>query len=108
MSAPLSPTRLLIVDDHESVRAGLRFLLSGEPDFQIVGEASSVATALRAIDELTPDVVLLDFGLGAENGDVVLDVLATRPNPPRVVMLSMEDERVVGQEMARRGAADYI
>ena len=108
MSAPLSPTRLLIVDDHESVRAGLRFLLCGEPDFQIVGEASSVATALRAIDELTPDVVLLDFGLGAENGDVVLDVLATRPNPPRVVMLSMEDDRVVGQEMARRGAADYI
>ncbi|MBV8805013.1 MAG: response regulator transcription factor [Sinobacteraceae bacterium] len=108
MSAPVSPTRLLIVDDHESVRAGLRFVLSGEPDFQIVGEASSVAAALRAIDELTPDVVLLDFGLGAENGDVVLDVLATRPNPPRVVMLSMEDERVVGQEMARRGAADYI
>jgi DNA-binding NarL/FixJ family response regulator len=108
MSAPVGPTRLLIVDDHESVRAGLRFLLCGEPEFQIVGEASSVATALRAIDELTPDVVLLDFGLGAENADVVLDVLATRPNPPRVVMLSMEDERVVGQEMARRGAADYI
>jgi DNA-binding NarL/FixJ family response regulator len=103
-----NPTRLLIVDDHESVRAGLRFLLSSEPDFEIVGEALSVPTALRAIEELAPDVVLLDFGLGAENGDRVLDALATRPNAPRVVMLSMEDERVVGQELTRRGAVDYV
>jgi DNA-binding NarL/FixJ family response regulator len=102
------PTRLLIVDDHASVRAGLRFLLSGETDFEIVGEAHSVATALRAIEELAPDVVMLDFGLGAENGDRVLDALAMRPNPPQVLMLSMEDERVVGQELARRGATAYI
>jgi len=102
------PTRLLIVDDHASVRAGLRFLLSGETDFDIVGEAHSVATALRAIDELAPDVVMLDFGLGAENGDRVLDALAMRPNPPEVLMLSMEDERVVGQELTRRGATAYV
>ena len=101
-------TRLLIVDDHGSVRAGLRFLLSGETDFEIVGEADSVPTALRAIEELAPDIVILDFGLGAENGDRVLDALAARPNAPRVVMLSMEDERVVGQELARRGAAAYV
>ena len=103
-----TPTRLLIVDDHASVRAGLRFLLSGETDFEIVGEAHSVATALRAIDDLAPDVVMLEFGLGAENGDHVLDALAVRPNPPQVLMLSMEDERVVGQELARRGATAYV
>jgi two-component system nitrate/nitrite response regulator NarL len=102
------PTRLLIVDDHASVRAGLRFLLSGEVDFEIVGEAHSVATALRAIEELAPDIVMLDFGLGAENGDRVLDELARRPNPPEVLMLSMEDERVVGQELTRRGATAYV
>jgi two-component system nitrate/nitrite response regulator NarL len=102
------PTTLLIVDDHESVRAGLRFLLSGETDFEIVGEASSVATALRAIEERVPEIVLLDFGLGAENGDRVLDALARCPDPPQVLMLSMEDERVVGQELARRGAAEYV
>jgi len=100
--------RLLIVDDHESVRAGLRFLLSGEPDFEIVGEAYSVATALHEIEAKRPDIVLLDFGLGAENGDRVLDALAAHPNPPRVLMLSMEDERVVGQELTRRGAAAYV
>jgi DNA-binding NarL/FixJ family response regulator len=103
-----TPTRLLIVDDHASVRAGLRFLLSGETDFEIVGEAYSVVTALRGIEELSPDIVMLDFGLGAENGDRVLDALAMRPNPPQVLMLSMEDERVVGQELARRGATAYV
>src|SRR5438477_8464228 len=87
-----SALRLLIVDDHESVRAGLRFLLSGEPDFQIVGEAYSVATALHEVETRRPDIVLLDFGLGAENGDRVLDALAVQANPPRVLMLSMEDE----------------
>ncbi|MFL6600919.1 MAG: response regulator [Steroidobacteraceae bacterium] len=102
------PTRLLIVDDHASVRAGLRFLLSGETEFEIVGEAHSVATALRAIDELAPDVVMLDFGLGAENGDRVLDAVAMRPNSPQILMLSMEDERVVGQELTRRGATAYV
>ena len=101
-------TRLLIVDDHESVRAGLRFLLSSEPDFEIVGEAYSVPTALREIEKCAPDVVLLDFGLGTENGDRVLDALAVHPNPPRVIMLSMEDARVVGQELTRRGAAAYV
>ena len=102
------PTRLLIVDDHQSVREGLRFLLSAESDFEIVGEANSVATALREIAKCAPDVVLLDFGLGTENGDRVLDALAAHPNPPQVIMLSMEDERVVGQELTRRGAAAYV
>ena len=101
-------TRLLIVDDHQSVREGLRFLLSAESDFEIVGEANSVATALREIAKCAPDVVLLDFGLGTENGDRVLDALAAHPNPPQVIMLSMEDERVVGQELTRRGAAAYV
>jgi DNA-binding NarL/FixJ family response regulator len=104
----MTRTRLLIVDDHASVRAGLRFLLSGEDDFEIVGEAFSVATALTAIDSLAPEIVVLDFGLGTQTAARVLDQLAVRPNAPRVLMLSMEDERVVGQELARRGAVEYV
>ena len=108
MGPSSSRTGLLIVDDHESVRAGLRFLLSGEDDFEILGEAYSVATALAAIDALAPEIVVLDFGLGTETAACVLDQLAMRPNPPRVLVLSMEDERVVGQEVTRRGAVEYV
>ena len=108
---PASPNfraRLLIADDHASVRAGLSSLLSDEPDFEIVGESYSVATTLRAIEEQGPDIVLLDYRLGAESADRVLAELVTRSKAPRVLMLSMEDERVVGQEMIRRGATDYV
>ena len=101
-------TRLLIVDDHESVRRGLRFVLSSTPDFEVVGEADSVATTLSAIERLAPEIVVLDFTLGDENGGLVLDALASKPQAPRVLMLSMEDERVVGSEMTRRGAAAYL
>lgn len=100
--------RILIVDDHESVRMGLRFLLSRDPDFLVVGEASSVATAIRALDTLSPDIVVLDFALGTEHAGAILDSLADRPDAPRVMMLSMEDERVVGREMLRRGVAAFV
>jgi DNA-binding NarL/FixJ family response regulator len=102
------PTRVLIADDHESVRFGLRYVLSSLPDFEIVGEASSVATTLQAIDALVPQILVLDFGLGAETGDQVLAALAGRADRPRVLMFSMEDERVVGQELRRRGADAYL
>jgi DNA-binding NarL/FixJ family response regulator len=102
------PTRILIADDHESVRFGLRSLLSGESDFEIVGEAHSVETTLRAIDTLAPEIVVLDFALGDDSGVRVLDALVSRPNAPRVLMFSMEDERVVGQELTRRGADAYV
>lgn len=107
-SAGVSRTRVLIADDHASVRAGLRFLLSQESDFEVVGEADSVTTALQAIEALAPDVLILDFGLGAERADRVLEALAGRRDAPPVLILSMEDERVVGQELARRGAAAYV
>jgi DNA-binding NarL/FixJ family response regulator len=102
------PARLLIADDHETVRLGLKFLLGQESEFEVIGEAASVEATLYAIDALVPDIVVLDFGLGADTADRVLDVLAKRPNAPRVLILSMEDERVVGQELKRRGAAAYV
>jgi two-component system nitrate/nitrite response regulator NarL len=102
------PTRVLIADDHESVRFGLRYVLSSSKDFEIVGEASSVASTLRAIETLAPQILVLDFGLGAETGDRVLAALAGRADRPCVLMLSMEDERVVGQELRRRGADAYL
>jgi two-component system, NarL family, response regulator NreC len=101
-------TRLVIADDHEAVRRGLKFVLTAAPDFEVVGEADSVAATLHAVEALAPDIVVLDFTLGDENGGLVLDALASKPEAPRVLMLSMEDERVVGAEMRRRGAAAYL
>ena len=77
-SSPGSPSdssgrrRLLIVDDHEVVRIGLRQLFDAQPDLEVCGEAETLAEARAAIPALGPDVVVLDLTLGEESG---LDLL---------------------------------
>ena len=56
----MSKIRLLLVDDHEIVRAGLRMLFSAEPTVEIIGEAASGEAAVAAVEDLEPDVVLMD------------------------------------------------
>jgi len=55
--------RLMLVDDHEVVRSGLRILLEGEPDVEIVGEFGLAKEALASLESLKPDVVVMDIGL---------------------------------------------
>ena len=62
--------RLILVDDHAIVRHGLAGLLNGEPDLEVVGEASTAAEAVRAAERLRPDVVLMDIHLPGESGIV--------------------------------------
>jgi DNA-binding NarL/FixJ family response regulator len=60
--------RVLIVDDHETVRIGVRILLAGNPNWEVCGEAADGKQALREVVELNPDVVILDLSLPAMNG----------------------------------------
>ena len=64
--------RLLLVDDHAVVRTGLRMMLEGEKDMEIVGEAENASEALNQISELNPEVVLMDIGLPDMSGIEVL------------------------------------
>lgn len=81
-------TTLLIVDDHEVVRQGLRTLLNLEPDFRVIGEAASVADAVTETARLRPSVVLLDVKLPDGSGIAACRrLLATAP-ATRVLMLT--------------------
>jgi DNA-binding NarL/FixJ family response regulator len=73
----MSPTRVLIVDDHAIFRQGLRKLFDEHPEFTVIGEASSGAEAIPAVKQFTPDILLLDLQLGDMTGLDVLRKLGT-------------------------------
>ena len=98
--------RVLIVDDHDVVRQGLRFVLEQEDDIEVVGDCADGRRAITAIRALRPDVVLLDMVMPDLDGMAVLD--AVRDDLPAVVVLTsfQEDDRVV--EAVRAGALSYL
>jgi DNA-binding NarL/FixJ family response regulator len=80
--------RILLVDDHSLFREGLSRLLQTEPDFRIVGSCATVAEALLAIANEQPDIILLDYDLGEEQGAVALDEIRRRGFKGRVLMVT--------------------
>ena len=90
----MSKIRLLLVDDHEVVRAGLRMLFMAEPDMMIVGEANNAQEAIEAVRTLKPDVVLMDVVMPGMSG-----IAATR----LIKQASPADQRA-GPDHARRRA----
>ncbi|MCW2876300.1 MAG: response regulator transcription factor [Sphaerisporangium sp.] len=98
--------RVLIVDDHEVVRQGLRFVLDQEDGIEVVGECANGAQALATVRAVRPAVMLLDMVMPGMDG---LDVLrALGPDRPAVIVLTsfQEDERVVAA--VRLGALSYL
>jgi two-component system response regulator NreC len=102
------PVRLLLVDDHEVVRSGLRMLLDSEQDVQIVGEAGTAEEALRAVQELEPDVVLMDIGLPDMSGiEAATRIREIRPQVA-VVALTIHEDKEYFFRMLDAGASGYV
>jgi two-component system, NarL family, response regulator LiaR len=100
--------RVVIADDHGVVREGLRYLLSQEPDIEVIGEAEDGKEALRVAAATTPDVMLLDLYMPELNGHEVLAALRDTSHPPAVVVLTSatDDEQLVRAVSA--GATSYL
>jgi two-component system response regulator DevR len=108
MSANLSKLRVMLVDDSELVRVGLRSVIEGTDDIEVVGEAASIATAVRAVDQYQPDVVLLDLRLPDGMGfEACRRILRQHPNMRILVLTSMDDAKLV-DEAIRAGAHGYL
>jgi len=102
------PIRLMLVDDHEVTRLGLRTLLESCPQFQIAGEAGSVAETLTAVPRLKPDLVLLDVRLADGSGIEVCRRLQSTDLDTKVLMLtSFADDDLVFDAIAA-GADGYL
>lgn len=103
-----APIRLLLVDDHEVVRVGLRTVLSKNQGIQVVGEAGTRATAVREAKRLEPDVILMDVRLPDGSGvEACRDILDHRPTA-RVIFLTSytDDDSVLAAVLA--GAKGYV
>jgi DNA-binding NarL/FixJ family response regulator len=100
--------RVLLVDDHTLVRAGLRVLLERIPDVQVVAEAGDGRAALRLIADHQPDVVLMDVAMAGLNGLEAATRIAQDFPQVRVIMLSMLANEEYIREALRAGAAGYM
>ena len=103
-----SVTRIFLLDDHEIVRRGLADLLNGIPDFDVVGEAGTVAEALRRIPAVTPDVAILDGRLPDGSGIEVCRIIREEQPDVRCLILTSydDDEAIFAAVLA--GAAGYV
>lgn len=101
-------TRLLIIDDHEMVREGLKAMLVTEPDFEIVGGAANARQALEMVEQVHPDVVLLDVRLPDVSGVEVCRTLSERfPDIGVIMLTTFTDEQIVAQ-CIQAGARGFI
>ena len=102
------PLRILLVEDHETVRQGLKLLIDREADLEVVGEASDGAEAVERGASIDPDVVVMDISMPDVSGVVATRKLKElRPDLP-VVSLSRHADQTFLEELLRAGASAYV
>jgi DNA-binding NarL/FixJ family response regulator len=106
--APPRPVRVLLVDDHDVVRLGLRTLLGDAPDVTVVGEAADGREALALDERLAPDVVVMDLSMSGMDGATATRELVRRRPGARVVVLTMHDEEDYLIPLLEAGAQGYV
>ena len=100
--------RVMLVDDDPLVRSGLRMLLGGAPEIEVVAEAEDGDEVLAAVDRHRPDVVLMDIRMPRLDGVSAAALLARQPSPPKVLMLTTFDADDLVFRALRAGAAGFL
>ena len=104
----MTKQRILLVDDHEVVRLGLKSLLERHPQFEVVGEAGSAREALEQVAALKPEVVLMDIRLPGTSGIEACEEIVDKYPGTRVIMLTSYAEDEMLFSAIRAGASGYI
>lgn len=100
--------RILIVDDHAIVRAGIRVLLQLQPEFEVVGEAEDGQEALRQVQQLAPDIVLMDIGMPGMDGLAATRAILQNYPQVRIIALTQHENREYVLPTLRAGAKGYV
>lgn len=107
-SAAPGKIRVLLVEDHAAVRAGIRGLLRKAADMELVGEAADGPQAVELVDQCSPDLMLLDMELPTLRGDEVMRQVLKKAPHVRVLVLSSYDDLVYIKTMLADGARGYL
>jgi two-component system, NarL family, response regulator NreC len=103
------PIRILLADDHQMIRAGLRSLLRDQAGMEVIAEATDGRTAVRLAAELSPDVVIMDIHMPDLNGiEATRQIRGANSNGPKVIALSAHSDERYAREMLRAGASGYV
>jgi DNA-binding NarL/FixJ family response regulator len=101
-------TRILLADDHRILRQGLRAMLAGERDFEVLAEAEDGRTAVEMAERLLPHVVVMDIGMPGLNGIEATRQITERVPSVRVIALSAYADRRLIAEVLKAGASGYL
>jgi two-component system response regulator NreC len=108
VEASATTIRIVVADDHAIVRRGLRMLLDGEPDFEVIAEAEDAEAARRYVHGHHPDVLVLDINMpGGSSLETVPTIRAESPET-QIVVLTMQDEAAYARQAMRAGVLGYV
>ena len=99
---------IVVADDHRVVRAGLRLLLEAEPDFQVLAEAGDVAEGEQLLEELAPDVLILDLSMPGEPSLSAIPRMRAGHPDTQIVVLTMQNDPIFARDALRAGAIGYV
>jgi DNA-binding NarL/FixJ family response regulator len=99
--------RVVIADDHPIMRVGIRQILERCPDIRVIGEAENGKEALGLVEELTPDVLILDINMPVMGGIEALEILQRQKPEVNIIILSAYDDRCFISETCAMGARGY-
>ena len=101
-------TRILIADDHDVLRTGLRALIETRAGWKVIAEARDGLEALRAAEAAKPDIVVLDYAMPVMNGLEVARQLRARPRRPEILIFTMHDDDSILREAVLAGVRGYL
>jgi DNA-binding NarL/FixJ family response regulator len=104
----VSKIRILLADDHAILRAGLVRLLNEESDIEVVGEADNGREAVQKVQELHPDIVLMDIGMPVMNGMEATKQIKKRDQDVKILVLTMHDNEEYLFQVLQAGASGYV
>jgi len=108
MPNPKQPLRILLADDHVTVRHGLKLMIDGEPDMKVVAEVSDGALAVQRAQELQPDVIVMDISMPGVNGLAATRQLKQIQPKAAIVTLTRHSDDAYLQELLRAGVSGYV